>query len=163
MARCDKIYDVCDICRYIINYSDKRDYGVSNLKLQKLLYFIQAVFIIDKGKQCFNDPIEAWDFGPVVPKAHREFKMYGCADIPPITSYLVFDENDIWNIHRVKYDESVIKHKDQETINKIVDMFSNYTATDLVRLTCNQIPWQDAYNNKIDNEITIDSLIHYFT
>lgn len=89
--------------------------------------------------------------------------MYGCADIPPITSYLVFDENDIWNIHRVKYDESVIKHKDQETINKIVDMLSNYTATDLVRLTCNQIPWQDAYNNKIDNEITIDSLIHYFT
>ena len=83
------MYDVCDLSRYIINYSNKKDYGISNLKLQKILYFIQAAFIVYKGKQCFNAPIEAWDFGPIVPIAYREFKMYGCADIPPITSFLV--------------------------------------------------------------------------
>lgn len=42
------IYDVLDVCRHIINYSEKEDYGVSNLKLQKLLYFVQAYFMLEK-------------------------------------------------------------------------------------------------------------------
>lgn len=157
------MYDVCDVCRYVINYSNKKEYSISNLKLQKLLYFIQAVFIIDKGKQCFNDPIEAWDFGPVVPKAYREFKMYGCADIPPITSYLVFDENNIWNTRRVEFDESIIKRKDRKAINKVVDMFSEYTATDLVQLTINQLPWENVYETGMNNVITPDMLKEYYS
>ena len=35
-------YKVLDVCRFVINYSNERDYGISNLKLQKVLYFIQA-------------------------------------------------------------------------------------------------------------------------
>ena len=35
-------YPVRDVSHYIIVYSNERDYGVSNLKLQKLLYFVQA-------------------------------------------------------------------------------------------------------------------------
>lgn len=157
------MYDVCDVCRYVINYSNKKEYSISNLKLQKLLYFIQAVFIIDKGKQCFNDQIEAWDFGPVVPKAYREFKMYGCADIPPITSYFIFDEDDIWNTRRVEFDESIIKRKDRKAINKVVDMFSEYTATDLVQLTINQLPWENVYEPGMNNVITPDMLKEYYS
>ena len=57
------IYDVLDVCRHIINYSEKEDYGVSNLKLQKLLYFVQAYFMLEKKDHapCFHEKIEAWD------------------------------------------------------------------------------------------------------
>lgn len=41
-------YDVLEICRHVINYSNEQDYGISNLKLQKVLYLIQAYFLIDK-------------------------------------------------------------------------------------------------------------------
>lgn len=40
-------YPVRDVSHYIIVYSNERDYGVSNLKLQKLLYFVQAFFLIN--------------------------------------------------------------------------------------------------------------------
>ena len=63
-------YNVLDISRYIINYSNVKDYGISNLKLQKILYFVQAYFLIETGSPCFKEKIEAWDFGPVVPKAY---------------------------------------------------------------------------------------------
>ena len=43
-------YDVLEVCRHVINYSNEQDYGISNLKLQKVLYFIQAYFLIDKTK-----------------------------------------------------------------------------------------------------------------
>lgn len=31
-------YDVLEVCRHVINYSNEKEYGISNLKLQKVLY-----------------------------------------------------------------------------------------------------------------------------
>ena len=39
------MYNVLDVCRFIINHCDEKDYSLSNLKLQKILYFIQAYFL----------------------------------------------------------------------------------------------------------------------
>ena len=51
-----RINNACDISRYIINYSNKKDYGISNLKLQKILYFVQAYFLITEPyTACFNE------------------------------------------------------------------------------------------------------------
>jgi len=36
-------YKVLDVCRHVINYSNEHDYGISNLKLQKVLYFIGSL------------------------------------------------------------------------------------------------------------------------
>lgn len=43
-------YNVLDVCHHTINYSNEHDYGISNLKLQKVLYFIQAYFLIQKKR-----------------------------------------------------------------------------------------------------------------
>ena len=154
-------YDVLDISRYIISYSNKMDYGISNLKLQKLLYFVQAYFLIQKGHPCFKDKIEAWDFGPVVPVAYREFKGFAGMDIPTLESYIAFDENDIWNTKRIEFEENCIDNDDKTLIDKIVDEFSNYSATDLVELTQHQTPWIDAILSQ-NNEITNKSIFEYF-
>ena len=39
------MYNALDVSRYIINYSNDKNYGISNLKLQKILYFVQAYFL----------------------------------------------------------------------------------------------------------------------
>ena len=51
-------YNVLEICRHVINYSNEKDYGISNLKLQKVLYFIQAYFLISTPDRCFNEKIK---------------------------------------------------------------------------------------------------------
>lgn len=158
------MYHVLDICRYVINYSNECDYGVSNLKLQKILYFIQAYFLINsEGKEpCFKEKIEAWDLGPVVPEAYREYKQYGGGDIPTITSYLKFDAENSWDAERIVYADNVIARKDCKLIDEVVDRFSDYTATDLVNLTHNQAPWKDAYVRNQNNEITVEAIRDYF-
>lgn len=157
-------YDVLEICRHVINYSNEQDYGISNLKLQKVLYLIQAYFLIDKTKNasCFDDKIEAWDFGPVVPAAYHEYKQYGSGDIPTIDSYILFDTDNIWNTERVKFNDDVITDEDKNRINKVVDKFSGYSATDLVAITHRQSPWMDAYVPYRNNEITLDAIKEYF-
>ena len=136
------IYNVLEVCRHVINYSNEHDYGISNLKLQKVLYFVQAYFLTERKDHmpCFNEKIEAWDFGPVVPEAYHEYKQYGSGDIPNVEFYFQFDVEDVWSVRRVQYKDDVIKKEDKILIDRVVDKFSDYSATDLVSLTHRQSP-----------------------
>lgn len=156
-------YDVLDVSRYIISYSNKMDYGISNLKLQKVLYFCQAYFLIQTGHPCFNEKIEAWDFGPVVPVAYKEFKKFAGMDIPTMYSHIVFNGNEFFSgIERVDFKEICISNDDRTLIDKVVDKFSEYSSTDMVKLTQHQTPWIDAINSYQSNEITNKSIFEYF-
>lgn len=159
------VYSVLNVSRHIINYSEEEDYGVSNLKLQKLLYFVQAYFMLEKKDHtpCFHEKIEAWDFGPVVPEAYQEWAKYGSCDIPLIKSYMVIDRDNIWNSYRVQYHDDIIDEDDKKLIDRVIDRFADYTATDLVSLTLCQRPWMEAYVEGQNNEITIDAIRRYFS
>lgn len=159
------MYRVLDVCRYIINYSNREDYGVSNLKLQKLLYFIQVYFLMnsENHEPCFSEKIEAWDFGPVVPVAYHEYKQYGSTDIPPVESYIDFDVDDPWSASMAEYNEDCILDEDKGLINAVITKLADFSATDLVTITHNQAPWKDAYVQYENNEITISSMRKYFS
>lgn len=156
------MYNALDICRYIINYSNDKNYDISNLKLQKLLYFIQVYFLIETEKPCFYNKIEAWDFGPVIPIAYNEYKQYASTHIPYIKQYIEYDKNSIWNSKRVDYNNNIISNDDKYLINAVVDKLANYTATDLVNITQHQKPWVNAYKPYTHNKITNQSLYEYF-
>lgn len=144
-------YKVLDVCKYVIDYSNEKEYGISNLKLQKILYFIQAYFLIKQPSRCcFDDRIEAWDFGPVVPKAYREYKQFGSSDIPTIMDFEKSDSN------------GCITGEDKNLIKTVIDKFADYSATDLVGLTHNQSPWIDAYIPHMNREITPEAIKEYF-
>lgn len=139
------IYKVLDVCRHVINYSNEKDYGISNLKLQKILYFIQAFFLVSTPEQCFEERIEAWDFGPVVPEAYREYKQFGSGDIPSVSYIINFDKDDIWESKVTKYNDNILSEEDKSRIESVVDKFADYSATDLVSITHAQKPWENAY------------------
>lgn len=153
------MYDVLTIARFIINYCNEENIVISNLKLQKILYFVQAYFLITFNRPCFRENIEAWDFGPVVPEAYHEFKQYGSGNIPKVNKYLVYDNND-W--YYEEYNADIITDNDRQAIQAVINEFSGYTATDLVRLTHSQDPWNNAYVSGANNIITNESIEEYF-
>lgn len=142
------MYSALLIAKYIIRRCAERGNSISNLKLQKILYFVQAEFLVDLGTCCFPDTIEAWDFGPVVPVVYRAYRIYGSANIPAETS------SGLRSIRR----------EDMDRINGIVDECCEYSASQLVEITHNQSPWRDAYHGRgVNNEITPDSIKAFFT
>lgn len=145
-------YDVLGVCRLIVNYSNERGYNISNLKLQKLLYFIQAYFLAKKGRVCFDEEIQAWAFGPVVPKAYHAFRQYGGCNIPTIIDDRVGNE-----IREVNFDKS-----DEKDIKDIVDVFSKYSASALVSLSHKQDPWRNVYEDGQNRVISTESIKDYF-
>lgn len=53
------------------------DWSVSNLRLQKMLYFAHMIYLGQTGRQLVNTPFEAWDYGPVHPEIYHNCKMFG--------------------------------------------------------------------------------------
>ena len=146
------MFSALSIAHYIIDYCNQRGRGISNLKLQKILYFVQAEFLVSTpdNSPCFRDRIEAWDFGPVVPSVYHQYKRFGSSTIPARM-------NDVL----VPYYES-IDYKDQIMIDAIVDSSFNYSASELVDITHHQAPWRNAYRRGFNNVISNDSILNYF-
>lgn len=157
-----QLYSALDIARYVINYSNEKDYGITNLKLQKVLYFIQAWFLMKKNKRCFNEDLKAWKLGPVVPEVYHEFKRFGSSYIPNIKSFITVDGDNIWSMKRIAFTDEFINKEDREIINKVIDDLSEFSATYLVKITHKQKPWIEAYSNGENTVISEKNMRSYF-
>lgn len=139
------IYSVKDISKYIIYYSNKKNYGITNTRLQIILYFIQVYFLKIKKVQCFIDNIEAWDIGPVVPYVYKKYIKFGDGQITdykePTNCFL----NDNLNI-------------DRYIIYRVIDLLAKYQTFDLLDMIHNQSSWLESYKSDIHNIISIKSI-----
>ena len=73
-------YRALEIARYIINKCTEEQHPISNLQLQKILYYIQRTYLLHEAV-AFSDEIEAWQFGPVVPDVYYHFCGFGSLPI----------------------------------------------------------------------------------
>lgn len=80
-----------EIAKYIIDKCTKDNCPISNLQLQKILYYIQREFL-QQGEIAFPEEIEAWQFGPVVPEVYRQYCGFGA--LPIRMRYMVRIELD---------------------------------------------------------------------
>lgn len=150
------MYNVLDIARFVINYCNDKGYSISNLRLQKLLYFIQAYYLGVKNKAAlFGEDFEAWDFGPVIPCVYHEYKSFGGNDIPKISSYFK-------GIIPVKYDANLISRADRNNITHVIELFRNISTSKMVSITHGQEPWIKAYNNALNKTIDKKDIKKYF-
>ena len=66
-----------DLAHYIINRSIDNQTYIGNLQLQKMLYFVNLLYLHDSQKFLVEDEFEACLHGPVVPEIYNEFFLYG--------------------------------------------------------------------------------------
>lgn len=85
------MYSALSMAKYIIDKCTKDKYPISNLQLQKILYYIQREFL-QQGEIAFPEEIEAWQFGPVVPEVYRQYCGFGA--LPIRMRYMVRIELD---------------------------------------------------------------------
>lgn len=96
---------------------------LTNLKLQKLLYYEQGYHLAAFGTPLFEENVEAWMYGPVVPAVYDAFAKYGAAPIP--------------------FDGEPIKLTDDEEdlFNQVYDAYIDFSAIGLMKMTHKEDPW----------------------
>ena len=140
------MFSALDVAKYIIDFINKANGKITNLKLQKLLYYVQLEFLKQNRIACFCDPIEAWRHGPVVRDVYLFYRGYSDRSIPNIfTPLLEFTETD------------------QAIINEVINRFAVQDGWDLVRMTHKESPWKNTWNNGLgeNNEITEEAICNF--
>jgi len=134
------------IARFFLALTDPEDNDVSNLKLQKLCYYAQGLCTAMRGAPLFQDPIEAWDHGPVVPSLYHQYKQHGSQPIPVVAD---FNWDDLEEV-------------DREALADIYDYYAQFSAWRLRNMTHEETPWIEA-SKRPNKAITVEALVEYFS
>ena len=65
----------------LLDIAAARGEALTNLKLQKLVYFAQGWALAARGRPLVNEQAEAWPLGPVFPTVYHAFRDFGAAPI----------------------------------------------------------------------------------
>lgn len=152
-------YNVIDVASYIINYSNQINRPINNLKLQKLLYYVQAAVLVKANHMCFDSKIIAWKFGPAVPETYHYYAEYGRDDIPNQEAHKTIKLND--KTLRMSYAQPTeIDYMTQKIIRSVVDSYSDITNPLKLSIKARKEgPWK---TTNLNCEITCDVLHKYY-
>lgn len=141
------MYSAEDVAEYLIwRANEDADFGenISNLKLQKLLYYAQGFHLVLAGGPLFSEPIKAWKHGPVVECVYHKYKHHGASAIPTPADY----------------DPGRIDPETQSLIEDVYGVYGQYSAWGLRNLTHQEPPWQ---NTPDSHTISHEALSRFFS
>lgn len=140
--------DARTVANYMVYIMGDAFDDLTNMKMNKLLYFAQGHYLKKYGETLFNDRIEAWEHGPVVPAVYNAYKGFGDR---PITGY---DERML----------SEVTPEVEEVLYGIARKYGKYTASALRNMThVVGSPWDQVYEpNKAHVEIPLPVIKEYF-
>jgi len=98
------------LSQHILAVGNRNNLNVTNLQLQKVMYFVIQDYLRDHNgiefiKKIYNRPFESWQYGPVEPDIYYRYSQYG--SMPIINkghyhkAYWVLDESIV---HRLTTD-----------------------------------------------------------
>lgn len=135
-----------DVSNLFLSWANRDGDVITNLKMQKLLYYAQAWHLVILNKPLFGDMIEAWEFGPVIPTAYRFFKKSGAR---PISYKSTGSES------------SVFTSAQMEFLKEFYGKFIGLSAHALVNATHNESPWIEAFDS--GTNISLKAMKDFYT
>lgn len=106
--------------------ADSEQEYMSNLKLQKMLYYEQGFHLAVFHVPLFDEEIEAWMYGPVVPAIYEKFSVNGKKGIEPPPNVLMD-----------------LKGEQAELFDEVFDTYNQFSAAKLVEMTHGEPPWKN--------------------
>ena len=116
----------CNLADFLLAECRERGEVLTNLKLQKLLYYAQAWHLALFDQSIFEEDIQAWVHGPVLPSQYLRFRHYQWRPI---------DED----IEKPRLSDELSDH-----LREVVDVFGSETAVALELMTHRESPWINA-------------------
>lgn len=134
-----------NVARYFLATAAFNGELVTNLKMQKLVYLAYGETLARTNQRLFDEPIEAWANGPVVPSLYQELKAYRYAPID--VAFLGFEVTD--DIESSEGFAELVEavRPAQEILDEVFEEYVPLSAFQLVTLTHSHKPWVEAREN----------------
>ena len=133
---------------YIEIANSEKEGSITNLKLNKLLYYAQGWSLARLGHPLFAEDILAWQLGPIVPSVYRTFSVCGKDPIASVSELA---------------NEAEITGDELQLLIDVYRYYGRYSASTLVEMTHQEgTPWHKAYNGAHSTIIPKDDIRDYF-
>ena len=127
-----------------LSYEGDEADPLTNLRLQKLLYYAQAWSLIVRGGELFPETLEAWRRGPVVVEVYQE--LAGDHSTNQISPVAFANQADL-------------PGDVADFVRRVWDAYKRHSATQLSEMSHNETPWQNAWGNRPKNGIGNDPIL----
>lgn len=144
------MYTARTIAKWFIAWAEASDDELSNMKLQKLLYYAQGHYVALHHVPLFGDPIQAWSHGPVVPKVYRAYKGFGSSALE-----LGDDDSFTW---------TDVDPETTDFLGKTWNTYGGFSAGRLRNMTHAESPWLKNWSDgdQGDTPIPLSDLEQHF-
>ncbi len=152
-----KTIEIDQLANCVLTYFSQNDLKISPLKLQKMIYFIQAWHIAYFNKESLIvDTPQAWVNGPVYKRLYDKYK----------NDY--YSKDNIVTTIRVNINNLDLEFKQKELISAVLDRYSILDESKLVLLTHSDAPWNEAREGlqafePSSNPITIEMMYKFYS
>lgn len=160
--------DIKDVAAYIGLSSVTKGLSISPLKLQKLLYYAQAWFMVFYGREntLFPDIPQAWVNGPVYPVIYHAYKGKAANMCDHLDSSAFYDGDALDGMQKIS-GKLNLDAGQQELLESVVMMYGKQSQNQLIWLTHSERPWADARNGlapyeRSEREISLDTMHDYY-
>lgn len=87
------LQDPIAMANLIINLAKEHNYSITNLQLQKILFFIQGFSLKNYHQPIMDTPFVKWTYGPTIKDVYRCFRYNSSAPITSEQPNAYFDNN----------------------------------------------------------------------
>lgn len=158
-----------DMARYTILRLIQNGVTISPLKLQKLLYYMQAWHMVYFGREntLFDEVPEAWVNGPVYRVIYNEYKNIGLYDQMTLENVGANETSLVNTLEELNVSMDLTLEQN-DFIESIFNHYGTMTHDKLVFLTHSQSPWNNARKGLApfeyaDNKIKLDDMFNYYS
>lgn len=129
------------IANYFLGRAASEHMPMTQLKLMKLIYIAYGWYLALTEEKLFNEQIEAWQHGPVIPSIYHEFKDFGKGPISRKAMTVDLDTWDVTNPEIPSDDEDALL-----ILNRVWDIYKAQTGWALRQKTHEkETPWDKVY------------------
>ena len=128
----EPLFSLSEKMRLTISYIFQAAKEVTPFALQKLLYFIQGIYMVLYREELFHEDCEAWAHGPVFKDVYEVFKSF---------RYNPMDDARFAMLQN-RYRE--LSAHEKRVIDLVMETFGLYSGKTLERITQEEAPWKDA-------------------
>lgn len=149
-----------DVARYMLFRAHEDGELVSPLKMQKIVYYAYVWTLVKNKKKLFEEPIEAWPNGPVIPSLYQNLKKYGSSPIGD--EFIGINSQDDLDLLVSKFPREV-----KTTLDEVYEEYSPKSAFELVVSTHGEKPWIEAREGlesteKSNNPISDNTILEQY-
>lgn len=135
--------NVTQVADYVLRRAAESNASVTNLKLQKILYYVQGYSLRALSAPAFEEEIYHWQYGPVCPIAYFSYSIYRAAPLSP------------------NYNQAAprLSRREKQLYDRVIDACLEFSARELVDKTHEEAPWRETNDRGI---ISKDMITQFF-